>query len=456
MLYPLAIFYWIGAASSLIVFAGFAIVSLLEGEPRATRVSALAALAGTMLFALAAQLPQSAQIGIFFGTVMLALTGLIAFLIPVGEVDLTRDAPSKRMDERNIVFARYNLVPGSPEHRAYYSRWPEDKAKDDLTRSKPGLLSLRATHADGLLFSASQGSFSVTGALRGLVDGPVSKEKIELSPAKMTDFVKSLSRYYGALEVGVTKLQPYHVYSHVGRGPYSYGEPITLYHRYAIAITVEMDHKMVGAGPAAATVVESAHQYVEAARAAVQVAEAIRGWGYAARAHIDGDYRVICPLVARDAGLGEIGRMGILITPRHGPRVRLAVVTTELELIPDRRKKDASVIDFCTICEKCADNCPVRAIPFGERGEIDGTLRWRINPDTCFRYWNVVGTDCGRCLSVCPYSHPNSGFHNLVRWGSARSGGFRRLALWLDDLFYGKRPAPRRPPAWTSPGGSVK
>ena len=45
----------------------------------------------------------------------------------------------------------------------------------------------------------------------------------------------------------------------------------------------------------------------------------IRRLGYPARAHIDGNYRVIAPLVARDAGLGEIGRMGLLMTPRSRP-----------------------------------------------------------------------------------------------------------------------------------------
>ncbi len=75
---------------------------------------------------------------------------------------------------------------------------------------------------------------------------------------------------------------------------------------------------------------ESAHQYVEAARTAIQLAAFIRNLGYDARAHIDGNYQVIAPLVARDAGLGEIGRMSLLITPKHGPRVRLAVVTTNM------------------------------------------------------------------------------------------------------------------------------
>ena len=158
-----------------------------------------------------------------------------------------------------------------------------------------------------------------------------------------------------------------------------------------------------------------------------------------ARAHIDGNYRVIAPLVAKDAGIGEIGRMGILMTPGLGPRVRLGVVTTDLPLIADPPTDDRSVIDFCTVCKKCAENCPSRSISFDDRTRIDGGWRWAIDPDTCFRYWNAVGTDCGVCMTVCPYSHPDNVVHDIVRWAIRRSGAARRAALWMDDLFYGRR-----------------
>jgi len=179
---------------------------------------------------------------------------------------------------------------------------------------------------------------------------------------------------------------------------------------------------------------------VESAKIAIQVATLIRSLGYRARAHIDGNYRVIAPLVARDAGLGELGRIGILMTPRLGPRVRLGVVTTDLPLLPDPPGDDGSVLDFCTICKKCADNCPSRSIPFGDRDRIDGGRRWAIEAESCFRYWNAIGTDCGRCMTVCPYSHPDNVAHGLVRWAARRSGAARRAALWLDDLFYGRAP----------------
>ena len=205
---------------------------------------------------------------------------------------------------------------------------------------------------------------------------------------------------------------------------------------------------MVGAAPAAPTTLESAHQYANAAQIAIQLGNFVRSQGYPARAHIDGDYRVVAPLVARDAGLGEIGRMGLLMTPRLGPRVRLGIVTTDLPLIPDPRSNDPSVLDFCQVCKKCADTCPVRAIPSGNRQEIDGALRWRINQEICYRYWCITGTDCARCMALCPYSYPDNPVHNLVRWAVRHSGAARRAVIWLDRVFYGAAPAPKAAPDW--------
>lgn len=365
--------------------------------------------------------------------------------------DLEKDVPRFRVDERDIPFSRIRLRPGTAEYAAYYAMRPENRDTDEAIRSLPGLLSSDALLCDPVLFASADGGFFLTEALRDAVDGPVSEARTAPDPPGMTAHLKSLALYYGARSVGVTELRPYHVYSHIGRDFSRYGEPIPFEPGFAVAFTVEMDLAMVRAAPAAPTVAESARQYVEAARIAIQLAAAVRAMGHPARAHIDGSYRVIAPLVARDAGLGEIGRMGLLMTPRLGPRVRLGVVTTAIELVPDRPTRDAAVLDFCSRCRKCADNCPAKAIPAGDRAEIDGALRWRIDADACFRYWNVVGTDCARCMAVCPYSHADSLLHNVIRWGVRRSALFRRAAVRLDDVFYGRKPAPRPGPFWTRP-----
>ncbi|MEA3476717.1 MAG: 4Fe-4S dicluster domain-containing protein [Bacteroidota bacterium] len=88
--------------------------------------------------------------------------------------------------------------------------------------------------------------------------------------------------------------------------------------------------------------------------------------------------------------------IGLLMTPMLGPRVRIAVVTTDLPLNLDKRKTDPAIRDFCRICKKCAVVCPGQAIPFDDRKVIDGVKRWQINSEKCFHYWCISGTDCGR------------------------------------------------------------
>jgi ferredoxin len=436
-------------AGWLVAFGWLGWTSYQEMERRATRVAWLLALSGGAFFLLAALLPPAARL-ILLGFILLSAVALVGlFFLPLGKIPAGKNTPQRRFDERDIMFARARLKPGSPQYRAYYAMRPENQESDERTRSRPGLLSPQAHLADPCQFAAAVGSFGLTDALRDAVDGPVAAQHYDLPPKKMTRYLKDLALYYGALDVGVTELRPYHVYSHIGRGSGVYGAPLDVEHRYAIAFTVEMDFSMVGAAAYPPITMESARQYVEAARIAVPLAGAIRALGYPARAHIDGNYRVIAPLVARDAGLGEIGRMGLLMTPRHGPRVRLGVVTTDAEMLPDGYRFQEAVIDFCTRCKKCAVNCPGQSIPFADRQEIDGALRWRINSDACFHYWNLMGTDCGRCMAVCPYAHPATPVHNLVRRGIAHSGAFRRAANWMDDLFYGKKPARRAAPGWT-------
>jgi ferredoxin len=56
----------------------------------------------------------------------------------------------------------------------------------------------------------------------------------------------------------------------------------------------------------------------------------------------------------------------------------------------------------------------------------------------------LAGTDCGRCVIVCPWSHPDNWLHRMVRFGIRNSAVFRRLAIRMDDLFYGRKPGSRK------------
>jgi ferredoxin len=359
----------------------FGVQSRREGEHRAAYLAL--ALAGVALLwgSLALWLPLTTQrllVSVLIGGTIM---GLGLFFAPLGKVATRPNMPQIRVDEREIMFARARLREGSPEYAAYYALHPEHEAIDQRIRAQPGLMAPQAPKAHPLHFAATEAGFQIPAALRDHVNGPVATTALPLSPQNATTYLKGLARTYGARTVGIASLQPYHVYSHIGRGSGEYGTPIPVRHRYALAFTVEMAHPFVRTAPEAPVMLETAREYAAAAQIAVQIAAFIRALGYPARAHIDGNYRVILPLLARDAGLGEIGRMGILMTPELGPRVRLGAVTTDLPLIVDGRVEHEDVLDFCRICKKCAENCPSRAIPFDDRREIDGALRWQINSE---------------------------------------------------------------------------
>ncbi len=434
----------------LLIFFYAAIVCRREKQRRAFFWSVILGVFLALPFLVVAVLNVPARPLLALILLMLALSLTVITILPLGagRIEPGPGRPAAGYDERRIMFSRAELNPGTERFHSYYLEFPQDRQKDDLFRLKPGLLSPRAVYAEPLAFASSRAAFTAVKAFHHLLDDqPEAKTGAEISPTRATRFIKTWLKKMGAASAGITELQDYHLYSVIGRGE-SYGRRVELEHRFAIALTVEMDFDNVASAPYAPIIMESARQYLNSGALAVQLAGIIRELGYPARAHIDGNYRVICPLVARDAGLGEIGRMGLLMTPQFGPRVRIAVVSTDLPLLTDQLTRDPSVIDFCRICRKCAETCPGQAIPHGDRELEQGSLRWRIDSEACFTYWCQAGTDCGRCISVCPYSHPANLMHDAIRFGVRRSPLFRRLALHMDHLFYGRKPAPRPMPDW--------
>jgi ferredoxin len=370
--------------------------------------------------------------------------------------------PSVRFHEADAVLSRRLLKPGSLAYEAYYHEHPLLKEQDDLSRKAPGLLSKQSRYYHPGTFAAATSNFHLIetlGTYTNHLPGESRKSTLtgenpedmgnpkNTDPEKTSNFIIRWMKQNGAHSAGITPLRPYHLYSHKGRGARS-GQPVDLSHTSAIAITVEMDHSMMLSAPAGTSVMESSEQYLRSGVLALKLAAFIRELGYRATAHIDGNYEVICPLVAVDAGLGTIGRMGLLMTPRLGPRVRIAVVTTDLELIAGRSDPDRTTVHFCQLCKKCAVNCPVAAIPNGSQMTEEGVDRWRINSEKCYHFWTLSGTDCGRCITVCPFSHRNNLFHGFIRWGIKNNLFFRYLALKLDDVFYGRRPRIRPLPEW--------
>jgi ferredoxin len=242
-----------------------------------------------------------------------------------------------------------------------------------------------------------------------------SSAPVSMDPDEAAAKVKAMARFLGADLVGVGPLNPAFVYSHIGRPFYGqqWGEQIRLDHTNAVVLGFAMDYELLSKyAPGFPVTLESGLAYAKGAFAAVQVAMFISGLGYSARAHHLRDNQALLVPLAVDAGLGELGRSGVLLTREFGSSLRLAAVTTDLPLAVDG-PVDLGIQRFCETCSLCAHGCPAGAIPTGEKIALRGVKRWKLAAGRCYHYWRQVGSDCALCLLACPWSRPDNQTRHL-------------------------------------------
>jgi reductive dehalogenase len=350
-----------------------------------------------------------------------------------------------RFDERDTMFARMARRPGTPAYDDYYARRSELRKTDDRIRALPGLCRPGGRHYHPEVSAEAERYFEEIPGLEpdAAVVGAWARELQMSSHPQST--LKEMLRALGAVAVGYAPVDPGFVYSHKGRHDADYGREIHLDHPSAIVFLVEMDFDAMQRAPQAETIRESARQYHRGAVISKTVTTVLEAWGFAARSHHDAHYDVILPPLAVRAGLGELGRNNILIADRYGSRVRIGAVTTTMPLEADA-PVDLGADHFCAVCRKCAENCPSRALSLGEKKDVRGVLKWPTNVERCYAYWRSVGTDCGICMAVCPFSHRDNAFHTLVRGMVRRASWTHRAARWFDDRVYGRE--------WNPAGGT--
>lgn len=303
-----------------------------------------------------------------------------------------------RVDERDTMFARSNYEKGSEAYVDYYSRNPEKKDIDDSIRTRPYLCSEESMTYNPTNSPMALSAFEFLSDIKHLCENKPKPEKVKVNKKIITKKIKGFAKQYGAKLVGITELKDYHYYTHRGRHEENYGEEITNHHKYGIVFAVEMDKDMINRGPMIAEVIETSKCYVDASIVGMVLSYYIRNLGYEARNHMDSNYLLMPVRVAKDAGLGQIGRNTILTTKEYGSRIRLGVVTTDLELDVDEQI-DFGLDDFCKLCNKCAHFCPSQSL--SNKPDKDS---WVIEQESCYIKWLYMGTDCGICISVCPFA----------------------------------------------------
>ena len=227
-------------------------------------------------------------------------------------------------------------------------------------------------------------------SIDSIADNPVNS-----APEVSVEFIEKLREFaaeQGVGDIGFTKLPHDLIFSRYG----------VLYDN-AIVLTMEMPKKEIDKAPSQATMNMVFGTYDNLGIAANKVTIFLRENGYAAHADHPLGGLVLFPPLAQRAGLGHVGRHGLLITKEFGPRVRLAAVYTDITNLPNVDSKGLPWIDhYCKSCGRCIKECPAKAI-LEERVFHDNGRFTDIEQQTCFEYF-AQNYGCSVCVKVCPFS----------------------------------------------------
>jgi ferredoxin len=278
---------------------------------------------------------------------------------PSYEVDV---ANLNRYDQKKLIFNRM----GNDPNWEGYQMTEEEKGLMNIKEEKQGYtrFDYALTEASWTVHDVWTEAFSWQRLRRpygpSLMGDRWYKEPAYIEDmSEITDKVKKAGRFFGADLVGVTKLNPLWLYANKRRDlqPLIFPEEV----RYAIVMAIEMNDLAIATSPECPAAAATGLAYSKMAFVASSLAEFIRNLGY--NAIPDGnDIGLSIPL-AIDAGLGQLGRNGLLITPEFGPRVRICKVYTDLPMESDQ-PIDFGVTEFCKGCNLCAEACEVDAISF--------------------------------------------------------------------------------------------
>jgi len=180
----------------------------------------------------------------------------------------------------------------------------------------------------------------------------------------------------------------------------------------AILLAMEMSKEKIDKAPSQATMNMVFGTYDELGKVANKISDFLREHGYAAQADHPLGGLVLFPPLAQKAGIGWVGKHGLLITPEFGPRVRLAAVYTSIQNLPfASTNAHAWIEDYCQVCGICVDQCPPRAILDESVAHENGRIT-HVSQQECFEYF-AQNYGCSVCIKVCPFSEGMEAYERL-------------------------------------------
>ncbi|WP_246033125.1 reductive dehalogenase [Shewanella canadensis] len=269
--------------------------------------------------------------------------------------------------------------------------------------------------------------------------------------------IKSAARLYGAVRCGITRNDPMWNWDpifDIQKGKDISWDEFPFKPKSVIVLLIDMDYAAMATAPSKISEATVGNGYSMMSFIGSSMKSFLHGLGY--QAVVAGNDLANSVAYAVSAGLGEGARNGQLIAPRLGPRVRIAKIFTDLEL-PDEgydKPRSFGIMEFCSKCKLCADACPADAISTDDEPGWNPTYEHGENPDyswhhqlgvkkyysdakKCFKFWLESNTDCGACITACPWNKPDFWHHRMVEASNSFTGGPLHTFMKIMDNLYG-------------------
>jgi epoxyqueuosine reductase len=214
---------------------------------------------------------------------------------------------------------------------------------------------------------------------------PLSKE---MSQLQMSHLIRDEAARLGFSTIGFAPHDP----------KYTYAEYATEQLDNVIVCIVEQDYDASQTAPSGRAERAAFRSYSELLDRLAPLADFIQGQGYRARPQ-DFVGQAMMIHYGVQAGLGQLGMNGQLLTPQAGSRCRIALITTDAP-VEHGEPVDYGIEKLCDACQICVKRCPVGAIPNSRRPHR-GVLKAKIKTERCFP--TMIQTHgCAVCIKVCP------------------------------------------------------
>ena len=166
-----------------------------------------------------------------------------------------------------------------------------------------------------------------------------------------------------------------------------------------IVLTMEMGKELIEAAPGPETLKMNNAAYERLGNLTYKLSDYLRKNGYATQiAHPFGSLVNFTPL-AQKAGIGYMGKNGLLITPESGPGQKISAIFVSIANLPVKDENEHSWIpDYCEKCGKCIKACPEEALV--EKETCCGGKETEFIQKLCIG----CSQGCTYCIEDCPFN----------------------------------------------------